>query len=421
MEPDGDGVKRYVVELLTQFSRLPEAEQQHWTFDLYIYGDIVGLQDYLHELRFEKAQRQYGLLWYEKYLLRLKAVLKRLLPAGIYAALAPLYRHSPIRWMLQRIKKIGKAAGRWFRPLRKDPRFSKYDLIHLPLPQHEDSFKGLKIPLVATVHDLTDTLFPQWHQSRNIRLANKGMQFLLRERAHFICVSEATRQDLLHHFVLQETQATVVYEAADRQWFSPRKSTQEQQRVREKYGLPQGKFLLALGTIEPRKNVKRILDAFDQLYRHQNEARLVVAGKYGWKNREVMKSYLHHPGIHFTGFVSDTDLPVLYTMARALVYVSLYEGFGLPPLEAMCCGTPVLYANRSSLPEVVGPGGLPVDPEDTPAITNGMSILLNNEKAWAKYSERAQEQAKQFSWEKCASATLAVYSGAISSATSRTL
>lgn len=419
MEPDGDGVKRYVVELLTAFTRLPESTKQQWEFDLYIYGDIIALEDYLNELRIEVAQRKYGLLWYEKYLLGFKAIMQQLLPTSIYNTLAPIYRNLPFRWLLQRIKKAGKGIKRLFIPLRKDTRFDKYDLIHLPLPQHEDSFKGLSIPIVATLHDLTDVLFPHWHQRRNLRLAKRGRRFLLDAEAHFIAVSESTRQDLLTHFAIPEDRVDVVYEAADQTHFHPNQPKDKREAVRDRYGIGRSPFLLTLSTIEPRKNLLRTVQAFQQWRARypDQQVKLVIAGKYGWKSKEVYKGVdFTDDAIVFTGFVAEADLPVLYAEAKALCYVSLYEGFGLPPLEALLCGTPVIYGMRSSLPEVVGEAGIGVDPEDTTAISEAMHIMLTDEARYRQLQTLTLLQGRSFSWSTCARDTLAVYEKTISRA-----
>lgn len=419
MEPDGDGVKRYLVELLTAITQLPAPIQQQWQFDLYIYGDIVSLQDYLSELRIDVAQRNYGLLWYEKYLLGFKSMMQQVLPRSIYNALAPIYRHMPFRWLLQRIKKTGKVIRRLITPLRKDSRFDKYDLIHLPLPQHEDSFKGLSIPVVATLHDLTDVLFPEWHQRRNLRLAKRGMRFLLDAEAYFIAVSESTRQDLLTYYAVPEDHVDVVYEAANPNHFHPHATEVQRQTVRKKYGIGTAPYLLTLSTIEPRKNLLRTVRAFQEMKRNHTElaVKLVIAGKYGWKSREVYKGVdFTDDAILFTGFVAEADLPVLYAEAQALCYVSLYEGFGLPPVEAMLCGTPVIFGNRSSLPEVVGEAGIGVDPEDTTAIAQAMYQMVSTNNSESGQVEAAVNQGRSFSWSQCARDTLAVYEKAISQA-----
>lgn len=416
MEPDGDGIKRYVVELLTAFTALPPAEQARWQFDLYIYGDIVPLADYKHELHIAVAQRKYGLLWYEKYLLAAKDIVQRLLPTFLYDTLAPVYRQMPFRWVLQRLKKGGKLIKRLVLPIHKDKRFAVYDCIHLPLPQHEDPFHGLSIPFVATVHDVTDRRFPDMHQARNRRLARKGMAFLQEAKAHIIAVSAATKVDIATYYDIPDNRLHVVYEAADGAHFNASHSVSDRLAIRERYGIGEEPYLLTLSTIEPRKNLLRTVQAFQQMKAKWPALaiKLVIAGKYGWKSQAVYQGInFSRDDIIFTGFVEESDLPILYSEALALCYVSLYEGFGLPPLEAMLCGTPVIYGATSSMPEVVGPAGIGVLPTDTTAICEAMHTLVSQPDKRAELAAVAVKRGELFSWRTCAQQTLAVYAAAI--------
>lgn len=414
MEPDGDGVKRYLVELLSAMLKQPEVQEARFVVDLYIYGDIVPLLEYRNELRIEVAQRKFGLLWYERYLLAFKDGLKRMLPKLLYDKLAPLYRHSPVRWLLQRVKKGGKAIKRVVQPVRTDRRFAPYHLIHLPLPQHEDPFEGLPTPVIATIHDLTHAIHPEWHQARNIRLAEKGMAWLLRQQAHFIAVSNATAVDIQQCYQVPVERISVVYEAANSQKFRPIAEPERLMDVRRRYSIPEAPYLLTLSTIEPRKNLLRTIAAFRALCSKEPDwgGILVVAGKYGWKNKELYTG-LDDPRIIFTGFVEEVDLPVLYSGAVALCYVSLYEGFGLPPLEAMQCGTPVIVGDISSMPEVVGAGGVAVEATDDAAITAAMHQMVCNAQWRQRLSGNALEQAARFSWDTTAVQTLAAYRKAL--------
>lgn len=419
MEPDGDGIKRYVVELLTAYTALPPAEQACWQFDLYIYGDIVPLANYKHDLHIAVAQRKYGLLWYEKYLLGAKDIVQRLLPKSWYNTLAPIYRHMPFRWALQRLKKGGKLIKRLVLPIHKDKRFAVYDCIHLPLPQHEDPFYGLSMPFVATVHDVTDRRFPDMHQARNRRLVRQGMAFLQKAKAHIIAVSEATKADIATYYDIPDNRLHVVYEAADDAHFNAAHSDTDRLAIRERYGIGEEAYLLTLSTIEPRKNLLRTVQAFQQMKAKWPalSVKLVIAGKYGWKSQAVYQGVdFSRDDIIFTGFVEEADLPILYSDALALCYVSLYEGFGLPPLEAMLCGTPVIYGATSSMPEVVGDGGIGVPPMDVNAIAVAMHSVIADGQLRKQLVANAATNAKRFSWTTCAKETLAVYRQVITEA-----
>ncbi len=411
MEADGDGVKRYLIELLSALSRQADKPAFPWEIDLFIYGDIVSLRDYREFLDIRIAQRNFGLLSYEKPLLRFKKLLQTGLPDPVYEPLADIYRKLPVRPVLQIIKTSVKAVQRSIRPLQKDPRMKDYDLIHLPLPQHEDVFAGLDVPVLITVHDLTHRLFPEFHQARNIRLAEKGFRFAQEANARFIAVSEATRLDLIREMKISPEKIDRVYEAADAGKFSPADELSIR-KVCERYGLQAGKYFLALSTIEPRKNLKRSIEAFLQMREKHpgSDIRMVIAGKSGWKIREALdRDAKKYSEIVFTGFVPEEDLPPLYSGALALSFASLYEGFGLPALEAMQCGTSVIYGNRGALPEIVADAGISVDPLNKEEIVEAMVRIATDHTLRDQLRKRATERAQQFDWDRCARETLESY------------
>jgi glycosyltransferase involved in cell wall biosynthesis len=194
--------------------------------------------------------------------------------------------------------------------------------------------------------------------------------------------------------------------------FRPIADATELARIRARYALPD-RFILYLGTIEPRKNLVMLLDAYEML-RTRDEAAppLVLAGRPGWRCEPVLRRGRERGlegQVRFTDWVADDDLPAIVNAAAAFVYPSLYEGFGLPPLEAMACGTPVLCSNTSSLPEVVGDGGLLLDPHDARAWAAALARVLSDECLRADLRARGLAQARQFSWERTARETLAVY------------
>ncbi len=412
MEADGDGVKRYLIELLSAFDRLADGSAHAWEIDLFIYGDIVPLREYRPWLDIRIAQHRFGLMAYEKPLLRFKYFLRNTLPPTLYRRLAALYRSLPFRPLLRLVKKGSKALQRSLKPLHKDPRLAGYDLIHLPLPQHEDSFERLGIPILITVHDLTHKRFPEFHQARNIRLAEKGFRFARKTAARFIAVSEATRQDLLKYLNIAEDRVKTIAEAADKTVFKALHDRERMVALRSRYGISDGPYLLTLSTIEPRKNLKRSIEAFIRMKeRHGHPGlQLVIAGKVGWKSREVLGlAAERHPDIVFTGFIDESDLPALYSGALALCYFSIYEGFGLPALEAMQCGTPVLYSRAGALPELVADAGLSADPLDSGEMENAMHHIASDPKLRERLAAKAQERAALYDWDECARQTLSYY------------
>jgi glycosyltransferase involved in cell wall biosynthesis len=263
---------------------------------------------------------------------------------------------------------------------------------HLLLPFHH-------LPTVLTVHDLIFRHLPQHHKRLNRWYLNLAMPLYVRRATHLIAVSEATRRDLMAAYGVPAEKITVIYEAADPR-FGPRDAL-EQQTIRANYGLPPAYFLY-LGTIEPRKNLLRLLRAWEPLYLAGEAPPLVIVGKRGWLSEPFFEAVKRSParkGLILTGYVLDDDLPALIAAATAFVFPSLYEGFGLPPLEAMACGTPVVASTASSVPEVVGEAGLLVEPEDVAGWTAAMGRLLEDAPLRQRLREAGLRRAATFTWE----------------------
>jgi alpha-1,3-rhamnosyl/mannosyltransferase len=230
------------------------------------------------------------------------------------------------------------------------------------------------------------------HEENNVFLATEGMRWLDEHGASFIAVSQHTQQDVQR----SGRMASLVYEGVDRRVFYPVINQHLMKLVRERYSLPSGSFLLSVATIEPRKNLQRLIDAYAMLDGSLHERMpLVLAGRKGWKEQlKVPKNVRHR--VHFIGYVREDHLPALYTMATGFCYVSLYEGFGLPVLEAMACGCPVLVSAGSSLPELVGEHGLLCDPLDTTSIASGLQRLLDQDGEEAGWL--AMKASWKFTW-----------------------
>lgn len=282
---------------------------------------------------------------------------------------------------------------------------------HLLMPLHHT-------PSVLTIHDLAFRLFPHYHKLLNYAFLNLAMPLFLRRADHLIAISHATRQDLVRLYGVDPGKITVIYEAADPH-FHPQ-PMEEIHRVREKYGLPQ-RFILSLGTIEPRKNYQRLIEALALLRGERRiggrglrteDWRLVISGERGWLYQPFFQR-LEELGLErevfLLGRVPDEDLPALYTAATLFVFPSLYEGFGLPPLEAMACGTPVICSRASSLPEVTGHAALLVDPTDVETLAAAMRSVLEDQALRVEMREKGLKQAARFSWEETARQTLRVY------------
>jgi glycosyltransferase involved in cell wall biosynthesis len=269
------------------------------------------------------------------------------------------------------------------------------------------------IPAVITVHDLIFRHLPEHHKPLNRWYLNLALPLYCRRATHVIAISECTRQDLVAAYGLPSEQITVIHEAAD-----PRFRPQPPDRVaavRRRYGLPE-RYLLFVGTIEPRKNLTRLLHAFETLHDEGMTRALVIVGKRGWLYGDFFAELERSPvrdAVLLPGFVPDEDLPAVYTGAQALVFPSLYEGFGLPALEGMACGTPVACSGTSSLPEVGGEAALYFDPTSEDDVVYTVRRLLSDPDLQDEQIRRGLERAAQFSWDRVAAETEAVYRAAM--------
>jgi glycosyltransferase involved in cell wall biosynthesis len=281
-----------------------------------------------------------------------------------------------------------------------------------------------RVRSVLTVHDIIPILHPEWcgmlgqgevkrfHPEFNL----PGALATLTPETWIICPSQATRDDLCNHCGGRIDPARVeVIPWAASGLFRPCDDPARLAGVRERYHLPAGEYLLSLSTLEPRKNLDRLIRAFLGLLQQERigDLSLVLAGKPGWDYGPILQAARGTPElaqrIVFTGFVADADMAPLYSGALAFVYPSLYEGFGLPPLEAMQCGTPVIVSNTTSLPEVAGDAGLLVDPRDEAAIAQAMLDLYRSPTLRRTLAQQGLERAGGFSWGRCAEETAGLY------------
>jgi glycosyltransferase involved in cell wall biosynthesis len=265
--------------------------------------------------------------------------------------------------------------------------------------------------LVVTIHDLSVLTHPECHTQENIAHAINGTRDAVAWADALIAVSQHTQHDLVERMGAPPEHVAVIYEAPNPQCVREENPAILAQ-VRRTYNLPRH-FVLFVGSLEPRKNVKRLLVAYGLLPPAlRREIHLVVAGGKGWLNEDIrptVKELGLEEQIHFIGYVKEVDLPAVYSLATVFAYPSLYEGFGLPVLEAMQCGTPVLTSNVSALPEVAGDAALLVSPTDVDEVADGLTRLLEQADLRAELRTRGYTRARMFSWERCARKTLAVY------------
>jgi glycosyltransferase involved in cell wall biosynthesis len=264
-------------------------------------------------------------------------------------------------------------------------------------------------PSVVTIYDLSFLLYPENFERSKRSYLGLFTRFSVRRARRIIAISESTKRDVVRLLGVPPEKVETVYCGLD-EAFHPLAEDQVA-AFRSKRGLPE-RFILFVGTIEPRKNVTRLIEAFADLRFAICDLRLVIGGAKGWFYQDVF-ARVRELGLEgevmFPGYIPVSELPLWYNAAELFVYPSLYEGFGLPPLEALACGTPVVVANTSSLPEVVGEAGLAVDPLDVEGLAEAMRRVLGDGALRQEMRERGLQRAQGFSWTKTAQETVQVY------------
>lgn len=266
-----------------------------------------------------------------------------------------------------------------------------------------------RLPTVITVFDLSFLKFPQAFQAANRFYLRTMTQMSVRRAEQVIAISEHTRQDVIARLGVPAERVQTVYCGVDPTFVPLPRAEIEAFKVEK--GLPE-RFVLFLGTIEPRKNVVRLIEAFVPLARLFPDVDLVVAGGKGWFFEPVFaraQALGLASRVHFPGYVPEAEKPLWYNAAEVFCYPSLYEGFGLPPLEAMACGVPVIASTAASLPEVVGDAGILIDPQDTPGLSEAMHALFQDASFRTELAERGCARARQFSWPETARQTTQIY------------
>jgi len=279
-------------------------------------------------------------------------------------------------------------------------------------------FFAQPVPTVLMVHDLSFVSFPQgFHRHEQWVYANL-VRACARSARHVLTVSQFSKQELMMHWKIPADNITVTYDGLD-SCYSPLDPSAlqpptQQPTTKNQKPLP---YILYIGNLHPRKNIIRLLEAFVGVRRSGNSShRLKVVGQEAWMAGDVFAAVRQSPfadQVDFTGYVSYEKLTSLYQNAAVCVYPSLYEGFGLPVLEAMACGCPVVCSNTTSVPEVAGDAAILVNPESADDIAKGIRRVLTEPGLAAELRERGIQQAKKFTWEACAEATLAVYRRAV--------
>lgn len=295
----------------------------------------------------------------------------------------------------------------------------KADIFHSPfLPFPEQIKRNNKLKKIITVYDLIPVLFPKFFQDRENVLIPNVLKSIDNE-TWVTCISHATKNDLCNYLPSLDSSRVTVTHLAASSLFYPCYDPAKIEVVKTKFDLLDGPYVLSLSTLEPRKNITQTIKCFSRLIEDEaiDDLSLVLVGTKGWNFNPIFNEIKANPKIRerivVTGYVDDEYLAPLYSGAMMFVYPSFYEGFGLPPLEAMQCGIPVITSNTSSLPEVVGEAGIMVDPTDEDALCQAMLTIYNSTEVRKKMSGDSLAQASRFSWEKCADQIMDTYKSAI--------
>jgi glycosyltransferase involved in cell wall biosynthesis len=282
------------------------------------------------------------------------------------------------------------------------------DILHSP---HYTSPVFTKVSRVVTFHDMTFYTLPKVHTFFKRLLFKIYMKISSKIADKIVTVSESTAKDVEKILDVSSNKTCVTYNAK-KDMYKPINNQENIVEVCSKYNI-RDNYVLFVGTLEPRKNIKTLIKSYSKLIKEINkEIKLVVVGKKGWMYKEIfelMRSLGIDNQVIFTGFADLEDLPYLYNGAEVFVYPSIYEGFGIPVLEAISCGTPTITSNVSSMPEVIGDAGITVNPNDVDELKDAIKRIIEDDDLKEQFRKQGIEQAKKFTWKNCAKDTLQVY------------
>jgi len=261
---------------------------------------------------------------------------------------------------------------------------------------------GKKVKTIITLYDLSFIKFGQYSSPANRRYMLRFVPESIDKASHIITISKNSKSEIINQYKVDPAKISIVYPAVDHEVFYPR-NVAEIESIKHKYKLPKN-YILYVGTIEPRKNIDGILDAYEALGENlRRNYGLVLAGGKGWLDDKIqarIASYQKTAGeVHKLGYVPDDDLPALYSGAGVFIYPSFYEGFGMPPLEALACGVPVITADNSSLPEVVGKAAILIQADDTQGLASAVGVVLEDKKKRQAMVVAGIKQAQKYNWQ----------------------
>lgn len=309
-----------------------------------------------------------------------------------------------------RVKIIKTSSWKWHFKVLKDLQNEKVDLFFAPTSYIIPAFAPKSLKVIITVHDLVAFLFPSTHNTKATFIERLTLKKALKKADSVFVVSENTKKDLLKKIKYPENKIHIT-PCAPADFFKQPVKPKELEEIKQKYHLP-NRFILAVGTLEPRKNFSTLIKSFIIVKRKDPDLKLVIVGKKGWKFKQVEESVKHYKlqsEVIFPGYIEDHELQKVYHLASVFVFPSLYEGFGIPPLEAMASGCPVISSNVASLPEVIGEAGLLIDPRSSYKIADAIYSLSTNDHARNLLIEKGKIQAGKFSWEESANKALEIF------------
>ncbi len=298
-------------------------------------------------------------------------------------------------------RRVLRGLAYWPRAARRD-RLDLFHTSYYPVPR-------LSVPTVLTVHDMRLVRMPETYGRARYLFLRSVIPGSLRRAERIVAVSNDTREDLARHFGVPREKVTISHNPVP-PGFARVEDRSVLDRVRRKYGLPAA-FILSVGRIEPRKNVDRLIEAFASVGEGFGVGLVVAGGRdpaFG-EYHDLVRRRGADKGVVFTGYVDDADLPALYSMASLFAFPSLHEGFGVPVLEAMACGTPVLTSDTSALPDVAGDAAVLVDPSSVESIAAGLARILGDEPFRERLVERGYERARRFDARSAAEAIVGLY------------
>ncbi|MFT5874315.1 MAG: glycosyltransferase involved in cell wall biosynthesis [Clostridium sp.] len=269
--------------------------------------------------------------------------------------------------------------------------------------------------VITTIHDMTYTIYPEMVEEKTMKRIKKGIEYSVKRADKIITVSESSKKDIVEFLGVDEKKIEVVYNGVEYERFSASYTKEQQFTVKNKYSIPE-KYILYMGTLEPRKNIESIISAFSKLIVNNNiyseEIKLVIAGKKGWLYESIFKLVQKlslENKVVFTDYIEEEDKPLIYNMASIFIFPSIYEGFGIPVIEAMASSVPVITSTTSSLPEVAGDAAILVNPKDIDSMAKAMKQVLEDKDIRQSMIEKGHTQAKKFNWENSAEKLLSIY------------